>query len=297
MVLSYIPSVLLFPIYMVCLISVMFVTKNTSELLFRGFSLQNNLIRSTYDPEAMIYTVEGADNSRKVSDHFGKTEYIDLRGRTFIPKGDFNITAKKGCNFVFLYEDSASMMPTRVIFLKQAPDKKMNFAELIGFIENNKEENDVDDIQSLNTMLYLSLYGYMDHFSISVLNNAVMGYINHDIYFVIRVNSPLTKLGKDEDGKVSYPILARLIRATILVKNEDKTYMIQLRNKNLNIKTFLFFYTRKRNEQAKKIYEQIIKNELSFGLPEVQVDCISKWKDIDYDQELISRRSKIRFIG
>lgn len=275
----------------------MFVTKNTSELLFSRFSLQNNLIRSTYDPEAMIYIVDGADDSRRISDYLGKIEYIDLRDWKFLPKGNFNITAKKGYNFVFLYEDSASMMPTKVIFLKQAPDKKMNFAELMGFIENNKEENDIDDIKSLNTMLYLSLYGYMDHFSISVLNNAVMGYINHDIYFIIRVNSPLTKLRKEEDEKVSYPILARLIRATILTKNEDKTYMVQFRNKDLNIKTFLFFYTRKRNEQAKKIYEEIIRSELSFELPEVQVDCISKWKNMDYEQELISKRSKIRFIG
>ncbi|ELQ76503.1 hypothetical protein THOM_0531 [Trachipleistophora hominis] len=296
MVRMFLPNVLLLPIYMLCLISVMFVSKRTFEFFFEVFSLQNKLIQSTYDPKAMIYIVEGNTNRKKVSDHLGKIEFIDVENKNFIPNGNFNITARIGYNFVFLYEDEMSMMPTKTIFLKQAFDRRMGFAELIEFIENNQDNDSIDDVKSLNTMLFLALYGYMSHFSLSVFENAIMGYVNHDIYFVIRINSPLQKFGKTENGEVSYPFIAKLVRATILAKNKNKTYSIQLSKKDLNIKNFLFFYIQKRNKIAEKIYEDIVRNKICFGLPEVQVDCIDKWKNMDYDLEMISKRSKIRFI-
>ncbi|ELQ76545.1 hypothetical protein THOM_0473 [Trachipleistophora hominis] len=270
--------------------------KSGLAFVFEILSLQNNLIRSTYDPKAMIYTVKGNDDNREAFDHLGNVEYVDVGGKKFVPNCNFNITARIGFNFVFLYEDDLSIMPTKIIFLKQAPDTKISFAELIEFVENNQDTNDINDVAPLNTMLFLALYGYMSHFSISVFKNAIIGYIKHNIYFIIRINSPLKNLSEDENVNMSYPFMAKLVGTKVFVKDKNKVYIIKLRRKDLNIKSFLFLNIQKNNEVAEKIYGNIIKNKLSVGLPKVSTNCLNKWKNMVYSQRIIGFRCKSRWI-
>lgn len=255
--------------------------------LFLCLSKQNDMVISTYDPDAMLYIIKYGEENVLAIDHFNNKQKLSLDEQYFLSDKDHVVSAEKGWAFLFVHESPDTIMPTKVIFLDRKIENKMCIVELLKFAKNHRiEEN--NDAKSFNTLLFLCVNGILDRFEILMLRNAIIGYVKSQIHFVVNYLNPLSAFNLQSLSMDVYPIKLTINETIIMAQSSKHLCVLKLNHKDLNINQFLWYNFRSVDEQAESIYTNIIKYGVDYELPAVNEDLLANCQNVKYESELIS---------